>query len=53
MFKIGLIGTENSHALAFAKYFNLSKEDGTYNEPDDMIAAIKETMETGKIVSVN
>ena len=40
MFRIGLIGTENSHALAFAKYFNLPNEDGTYNEPDARVVAI-------------
>jgi len=40
MFRIGLIGTENSHALAFAKYFNLPNEDGKYNEEDVRVTAI-------------
>ena len=40
MFKIGLIGTENTHALAFAKYYNLPNEAGKYNEEDMRVTAI-------------
>ena len=32
MFKIGIIGSENSHAAAFSEIFNLS---GTYDELRD------------------
>lgn len=40
MYRIGLIGTENSHALAFSRYFNLPKEDGSYNQPEFRVVGI-------------
>lgn len=40
MHKIGLIGTENSHAMAFARYFNLPREDGSMNAPDFRVTAV-------------
>lgn len=33
-YKVGIIGTENSHANAFCKAFNVVKEDGTTAYPD-------------------
>lgn len=33
-YKVGIIGTENSHANSFCKAFNLVKEDGTTEYPD-------------------
>jgi predicted dehydrogenase len=39
--KIGIIGTENSHALHFAKTINLSKNiDGTKLYPDMEVVAL-------------
>lgn len=41
MYRIGIIGTENSHALAFAKYFNLpNPETGKMNHEDIRVVAI-------------
>ena len=41
MYRIGIIGTENSHALAFAKYFNLPNPDtGKRNHEDIRVVAI-------------
>ncbi len=40
MFRIGILGSDNSHALAFAKLCNLPKEDGSYWFPDVRITAI-------------
>ena len=33
-YKVGLIGTENSHADSFCKAFNVAKEDGSFDYPD-------------------
>ena len=33
-YKVGIIGTENSHANSFCKAFNVVKEDGTTSYPD-------------------
>ncbi len=41
MFKIGIVGTESSHALAFAKYYNLpDPETGKYNHEDVRVTAL-------------
>ena len=40
MYRVGLIGTENSHAMAFARYFNLPREDGSYNAPEFRVTAV-------------
>lgn len=41
MFKIGIIGTENSHAMAFAKYYNLpDPETGKMHFDDIRVTAI-------------
>ena len=41
MYRIGIIGTENSHALAFAQYFNLPNPDtGKMNHEDIRVVAI-------------
>lgn len=41
MYRIGIIGTENSHALAFAKYYNLpNPETGKMNHEDIRVVAI-------------
>lgn len=46
MFKIGIIGTESSHALAFAKYYNLpDPETGKFNHEDVRVTAIYGTDE--------
>ena len=40
MYRIGLIGTENSHSMGFARYFNLPREDGAFNAPDFRVTAV-------------
>ena len=41
MYKIGIIGTESSHALAFAKYYNLpNPETGLYHHEDVRVTAV-------------
>lgn len=46
MFKIGIIGTESSHALAFAKYYNLpDPETGKHHHKDVRVTAIYGTDE--------
>ena len=41
MYKIGIIGTESTHALAFAKYYNLpNPETGLYHHEDVRVTAI-------------
>ncbi len=41
MFRIGIIGTENTHALAFAKYYNLPDPDtGKIHHEDVRVVAI-------------
>jgi len=40
MIRIGIIGTESSHALAFAKYFNLPGNNGEYPFENIRVAAL-------------
>jgi len=40
MFRIGILGSDNSHALAFAKLCNIPDENGIYNYDDVRITAI-------------
>ncbi len=40
MTRIGILGSDNSHALAFAKICNLPMENGEYRYPDVRITAI-------------
>jgi predicted dehydrogenase len=41
MYKIGIIGTENSHAMAFAKYYNLpDPETGKYHQEDVRVVGV-------------
>ncbi len=40
MTRIGILGSDNSHALAFAKLCNLPMENGEYRYPDVRITAI-------------
>ena len=41
MFRIGIIGTENSHAMAFAKYYNLpDPETGRMHHDDIRVVAL-------------
>ena len=51
MIKIGIIGTENSHAMAFAKYFNLPEEK-TGNVPFEnmRVTAVMGSPESAKKV---
>ena len=47
MFKIGIIGTENSHAMAFAKYYNLpDAETGKMHFEDIRVTAVMGDPET-------
>ena len=40
MFRIGILGSDNSHALAFAKISNIPDENGDYLFPDIRVTAI-------------
>jgi len=40
MYRVGILGTENSHALAFSKTFNLPKADGTFEHPEFKVVAL-------------
>ena len=54
MFKIGIIGTESTHALAFAKYYNLvDPQTGNYHHEDVRVTAVYGTDKAAneKIVS--
>ncbi|MBE6687967.1 MAG: Gfo/Idh/MocA family oxidoreductase [Ruminococcaceae bacterium] len=59
MIRVGILGSDNSHALAFSKLCNIPNDDGSYNFDDIRITAIygkdddpahtKEVAEQGKI----
>jgi len=38
--RVGILGTENSHANFFAKNLNLPREDGSYQYPDFRVTAL-------------
>lgn len=40
MFRIGILGTENSHASAFCQIFNKPDENGNYLYPDCRVVAV-------------
>lgn len=40
MYRIGILGTENSHALAFAKIINIPDKDGNFLYPDFKVTAL-------------
>jgi predicted dehydrogenase len=40
MFRIGILGTENSHAAAFTKIFNAASADGKFEYPDMKVVMI-------------
>ena len=40
MFKIGIIGTENTHAKQFAEFFNKPNEKGEYIYPDCKVTLV-------------
>jgi predicted dehydrogenase len=40
MYKIGIIGTENSHALALSKLFNIPGEDGKLRHPGYRVTGV-------------
>ncbi|MEA4831479.1 MAG: Gfo/Idh/MocA family oxidoreductase [Oscillospiraceae bacterium] len=40
MYRVGILGTENSHAMAFAKTMNTKNEKGEYNYPDFRVTAL-------------
>lgn len=39
MYRIGIIGSENSHAASFANYFNTPRADGSMNAPEFRVVA--------------
>ena len=40
MFRIGILGTENSHAAAFTKIFNAASADGKFEYPDMKVVMV-------------
>ena len=40
MFRIGILGSDNTHALHFARLCNLPDENGNYNYKDIRVTAI-------------
>lgn len=40
MFRIGILGTENSHANQFAKFINQPLEDGSFRYPDCKVTCV-------------
>lgn len=40
MYRVGILGTENSHAMAFAKTMNIPNANGEYQYPDFRVTAL-------------